>query len=751
MENELILAGDRIGEEQILSANLYMAQSIDGKELQIDTLDARLDLGGYRGSFLAPGDGDRLQTVDGTTLTCLPMIRVLVNDPAQYHYGVPVLLNRGSRLIGKYYMSKLTRVGPTQYRISCVSAIGVLDKSQHFGGVYRAVNVPDILSEIIAGVIPYTVGPEYSKVKVYGWLPVGTRRENLHQVLFAIGAAVSQDDKGDPLFTPFRSNAYTPIPEDRVFMGGDVKYPEDITKVSVCEHSFAITNGDKIETLFDGPIIAEEVVTPLGAKETGGIVIFREPCDKNSLTATGCSILERGVNYAVLSPSAAAKLEGKPYTHTIRQVNYPPESAGKSSASQENRITVDDATLVSYANAENVAKRVYSYYNSAKTVTADIVVEDERPGTAVELEDPFGDPTRGLIKSMDVNLSHLFRASTEIVSGYTPEKPGNYYTNVVVLTEDGNWTVPPEAKDKIRVALIGGGEGGWSGLPGKASRSGGSYGGNSYRGYGHGRPGEGGKPGTPGRGGKVHVISLAVKPGDTFPVTIGKGGKGASTSSGESIQGSLGGATCFGSHSSALGSYTSGYSEDSSGEVYAQQGEAGVAGGSGSGWSGEGDPARSSNNLVQGSTVVGPDGTSYGPGSNSSHHYESHSAGGRHHNAGYGGGCGGGAAVGRSGNPGTTNGSAYASSYQVTATGAPGGSGATPIKPPSHQGSYGRGGDGGHGGGGGGGGSWSEINWTETDKLKPPSDRTVHPAPSAPGGLGGEGGDGEDGCVIIYY
>jgi hypothetical protein len=116
-------------------------------------------------------------------------------------YGDPVEYSRDGALSGRFYLTGLTRVGKTRWRIDAVSAVGLLDNVKHYGGVYdgqdAAVSgVEAVLADVIGGVFPYAV-TGFSDVRLYGYLPIATRRENLRQVLFAVGGNITKDASGD--------------------------------------------------------------------------------------------------------------------------------------------------------------------------------------------------------------------------------------------------------------------------------------------------------------------------------------------------------------------------------------------------------------------------------------------------------------------------------------------------------------------------------------------------------------------------
>lgn len=732
MRNEIRLSGDSFTDKKIVSGTVVMVQSMDGNELQYDTLDATLDFGALVPTLFRPSDADGLLTSDDLLLGVRPMIRILVTDPSLYKYGAEVIYKHKDALVGKYYMTKITRVGKAHYRITCVSPVGLLSNSQHYGGIYTGILFPALLQEIIGGVVPFSVAPEFANQPVYGWLPVATRRDNLHQALFAMGAAAQKDENGDLYIKPLSDETHMEVPDNRIYISGSVTYPDAVTKVSISEHTFSASDNDETTTLFEGLVATEKITTPNGIVTHGTVVLFSDPM--HDLVVENGEIVESGVNYAVLAPAAECKLTGKKYNHTIRQVTRPEASEARNTET-ENKITVTDATLISIANSENVADRLMSYYSSARTVSADIVVDTERAGSAVQLTDPFGDVTKGIIKSLDITMSNTLKAHAEIVADYSPGGAGNYYTNVSVISEDGVWVVP-DGVTKIRVAIIGGGSGGQSGANGADGTDGelGLSGGYIFKGKG-GEGGAGGSGGAGGEGGKILVLSLEVTAGQAFAVAIGQGGAGGICSGTEVVDGADGMDTTFGDYTSASGTKSAtGYSDLFGGETYAVPGGAGYDGSDGVGEGSDG--ATTSDTITIGGVTYVPGAT--GEGAVATWMNDSGYTGGT---AMPNGGYGGGAALGANGGDGAD---ATGQSLQREAIGfgGQGGYGASASVPGADGAQYGSGGHGGHGGGGGGGGgSGNAVS----------ENAGIIGGDGGIGGSGSNGGQGAQGCVLVYY
>ena len=677
--------------ETLYSATVYLANSLVAESLGVDTLTATVY--DYQTQ-------NRLLAVDGMLATANGFLCSAVGSSARidnYRYGDQIEFYHNENLIGKFYVESIIRIGKYLYKITGVSAIGLLLNDTYYGGVYSGKPFADLVKEIVNGIFQYTIDSEISDTPMYGWIPISTRRDALRNCLFAIGVVVEKDSNGNVVFSAQKEKEPYEMDVTQFYMGGNISGLNPVSSVSVSEHTYFQLENDEEKTLFDGESAAEQIITPNGKSVFGVIVTFSEPY--HSLTCENANILESGANYAVISQSPSATLKGKLYTHTTRTLTR----TQKTNAAP-NSVSSTECAMVNMLNSENVADRLMAYYGSSKEIDVDIILENQKTGDSISFLDPFGDNTTGFISEMDVLVSSILKSTTKIISGYVPTASGNYFKSVLVITTSQIVTVPAECKGKIRAVLIGGGNGGKLGNPGEMGTS-------SWDNINPATAG--GEPGEAGEGGRVFVVTLAAQPGQQFAASIGAGGAGAT----QDTAAQEGGATTVGSYSSADGFPSEdGYIDALNGVAYAVPGGQGVAGGHGQSSSGEG-------------TNVVWNGVTYVPGERGEDdHYSRYDA--------YGG-YGGGPAAGANGGKGRDG---YFSGTNHFANGGDGGTGATPIKAPNGA-IRGQGGYGGHGGGGGGMGGGTRGHGSSYSM----------PGASGTPGQGGEGGDGAAGILLIYY
>lgn len=661
-------------DDQIIQGGCYLSRSLLSSSLEINTLDADV----YN--------------------TDHSIKNFVVNTPVAYL--------KDDKRVASFYVQDIERISRNQYSIHAVSFAGVLDNQTHYGGIYTGQTVGEVVPQI-CGSIPVYVASNVASIKLYGWLPIASRRENLAQVLFAISATVATDDTGAVWIQGLEPEEKREVTEDETEESASIEYTSPAIDVIVLEHQY--TEGQEEITLFEG------------ATSAGDIITFSEPC--HSLVASGFTITEKGANYAIVS-SGSGKLTGKKYVHSTREVKGKRTQA-RDAGENESKIRVEEATLVSLVNSRAVADRLADYYACAERIVADVAYQADDAGDVLSQYHPYdGDMVQTCIESLDITLSGKLLAKMTSLVGYIPPDISRieYYDTFEILTGTGTWTAPKGAKNG-RAVLIGGGTGGQNGTNGKHGKQVNQPASSEARASKYqlgGDPGKGGQPGTPG---KVLQVELDLSSVQSYSYQCGQAGTGA-VNPGTDVQsnGNVGGNTTFGDYSSESGSVPeSGFTNPLNQTTYAQKGDPGVDGAKG------GDGGYFDLNDRNEVFIHGLDGENVGEAKGGT--------GGRglwgSGRIAYAGGGGAGAAYNKNGGNGK--------SYTDKGTG---GDGASPDKPSKPN--YGSAGHGGHGGGGPGGtGGWISDG--------PVDDRPDGRTNLGAVGVGSDGGDAGDGCVIVFY
>lgn len=518
--------------EDIHSVPSMQAVALVGQDLSIDTFSPVVSdtWDNVHNVEILRAEGAEIVTADGQILAIHIESVPQASDLRYIPYGTPVWYYNGDNLIGKFYIDHITRQAANKYELNCVSAIGLLDRMQHAGGLYRSATFGDVLADILAGddgkpVIDYICDFDVATVNVTGWLPHDTKRNNLYQLIFANGVNIIKSPDGTPQFTFIHAAAEdsAEIADADIFLGGSVDYQTPYSKVDVTEHTYAYVPDDQPVSLYDN----SESDTVVNEQ----IWFSKAPVYVPSITATeGLTIHSVTENGAVVSGNG--KITGIPYVHATKTITMRAEDY----TGEEKIVSVANCTLVSLVNSNNLALRLYNFYcqrpnSTIKIIKNSIRVTDQRCGKPYRFTNPFGEQENAYLAEMDITASSFNRAECVFYADYEPAGQMGLYHNCVVLTGSGTWQVP-EGVEQIYAVLIGGGQGGASGFPGaNGSDASGMTEVNRNKDlskiwYGA-EGGSGGKGGAGGQPGRVFKITI---PGESlaasYVYSCGTGGDG---------------------------------------------------------------------------------------------------------------------------------------------------------------------------------------------------------------------------------
>lgn len=387
--NGLVFNDDGTGDGKLLDGSFYVENSLAHDELSVDTLKFTV-----RYPLAEPPDDSLVKLPYGTECT-------------YYH---------DNNMFGKFYHVKSSRLSRFEYQLEFQSSIGLLDDTNHYGGLYSGTFASDIISDVIGSKIPYTIKPVFSKIKLYGWLPVATRRDNLKQILFACGGCIKRNEEGNAYITTLDTTTPKVIPDSKVFDSGSITYSTDVSSIAVTEHGYVKLDNAENKQLFKGELIGSDFTTPKGVSvSNASLVTWNNPC--YDITVKGTDLIESDVNYAVVNATPTAEVYGKEYLHTESVVHKDkPDYTGK-----EKIAEVKEATLVSLANSGSTAERLMAYYGNANTMNPSIIMDGEKTTDNIQLTNPYGEQSTGFIKSIDGTFGpQITKGDCEIVLNYVP-------------------------------------------------------------------------------------------------------------------------------------------------------------------------------------------------------------------------------------------------------------------------------------------------------------------------------------------
>lgn len=556
---------------------------------------------------------------------------------------------------------------------------------------------------------------DVENIPVTGWIKNSTRREALHQLLFAYNVSMLKSGDGKILFTKLSNGTDGSIADNKLYDDSSEKIVSGAKKINVSEHSYE-TNNVSSETIFDNSSSA----TPSGEY----VALFDKAPIFGTPVGSGITIIAHNCNAALVTGKGT--ITGTPYIHSKNVIQY------ISGLTDGIDVSVNDVGLITSINSDSVMNKLKAYYSGGlKKIINSIIFDGERCGLRYVFKTMFSDSNIAHLIKLKAQTSSFVQAKCEFISGYVPQTSSGY-TDFEIVTINNSWTVPSNVRAQeyptVRLNIIGKGHAGTVGERGTAGSRGSSGAGSLQGGAG----GTGGAGGVGGAGGNIYSITI-----DTTNVhTISVSNSGYNTI----VQTYNDGGTLLNTYSSGTGvSSESGFMNIFSGIYYARKGRDGVKGGDG----GKGGYCTLSGDVV--TPVIGENGgdaDSYSGGNSYSciiTSYTSAWGGTSYEYNSYGGG--GGAAYGNNG------GNAAIEEYWDTFVITKAGDGANAIVPNNVYTEYGSGGFGGNGGGGGGGAG------TRLSQFYGESGYEYSTSYYQAGGYGtgSAGTSGIDGCLIIYY
>ena len=266
----------------------------------------------------------------------------------------PFSILADGKLLSAHYLDDAIVSQGNRYDITCQSAIGVLEEQPFSAVMWFDKNAYDAAVEIVGDDFSVDMEIALQTKTVTGYISDCSRREALHQLLFAIGAVCST--AGTDKIRIFKvADTIKDIGKNKIYTGIKTTRGSVVTSVEVEYYSYSNTKTSG----------ATEI-------EVNGTVYYAK----------------KGV--------------------LIRKN----EAVVKNAKSNPKRIS--GATLLSQAQAEELMDTLYAYYTNNSVLTQKIIVDDEKPGDTVRTFDYDGASFVGAITAMETTVSHKLASQISV-------------------------------------------------------------------------------------------------------------------------------------------------------------------------------------------------------------------------------------------------------------------------------------------------------------------------------------------------
>jgi hypothetical protein len=319
--------------------------------------------------------------------------------------AVHELVDQQSVFIGQYYLETWTNPSDNQIEFDCVDLLGVLDGMPYHGGLWLGdgIALHTLIETILEPIfIPYDLDIELFDVVVKGWLPASSYREALQQIAFAVGAYVtcarSSAVKIYKSKIAAQSSPTASISKSEKGIEAPLSLTTLVTGIEVTSHNYISSTDSK--QLYNGTLTA-------GQHE----ITFSEPI--HDLAVSGASIIESGVNYAMIQvpTTGTVVLSGQTYTDTTKVFSV--SNSEISSSVKPNVLKIENATLVNASNVQEVTQRVYDYYQQRYVQKMKLFAPSAQVGDVALIDTLYDRQIRGVIEKMTTDLANGFIVDAE--------------------------------------------------------------------------------------------------------------------------------------------------------------------------------------------------------------------------------------------------------------------------------------------------------------------------------------------------
>lgn len=359
----------------LLRANLLEEVSHTAQELSINTLDLVLhDRAGRFHVLETGGYFDALQQKMPFTVQVLAR-----QEDADWQ-----CYERGT-----FYLSEWANEEEGSVRFHAVDAVGLLDGMPWQGDVVDTT-AGQLVARILQG-FAYEMAPELAQQPVRGYLPAGTRREALLQLMFAVGGMVQSGRDGVLRLAGLPRADQGALGVRQKFAGTIARLRPAVTALLLTAYRYE--PGDEEETLYDAPLQA-------GAHT----VEWEQPVLPQSIAVEGGTLLSAGACSAQVrvDQAAAVRLVGRKYRSNEVTVEYPSPDLPPNTPTRV--MQVRDAGLVCYDRAHAVAQRLLAYSRERIELEFSWVALQETPGMQLLVDVPNGTQVRGVVQRMETDL-----------------------------------------------------------------------------------------------------------------------------------------------------------------------------------------------------------------------------------------------------------------------------------------------------------------------------------------------------------
>lgn len=279
------------------------------------------------------------------------------------------------RLVQSAFISEFTQKNRKEWQIKAQDYVSVLEDTQFKGGRYKDKKAAELIAEILAVAnVPYEIADIDDTDVITGWLPWCTCRQALQLILFAIGANADTSFSNALKIYKFSDTVKTDIPLNRIRQGQKFKTSAQVTKVSLAAHEY-VQNPEQekqkevytVENAVEDQTYLAKFSKPISSATVGvGVRFWNEQTQEYDGTTWA------EPNYVKFKTTAPGTRKVNGFELSDETEIRSKENPLRLANSTENEILIDDESLISENNIDNVLNLCYNHYMKNEKCTMKI-------------------------------------------------------------------------------------------------------------------------------------------------------------------------------------------------------------------------------------------------------------------------------------------------------------------------------------------------------------------------------------------
>lgn len=323
-----------------------------------------------------------------------------------------VEVNGNNIYLGRYYISKVDFEDSKLVGLHCETIMGILDKEKFYNSeMYSGQNAEEVLNSVLNGrEAEYHV----SNSKVYGYIPVRSKREAIKEICFANGITVFDNRNDKLVFSEFNNNIDNPqrITLDYILSPPRFEFEYKLKEINMSSYFFGGIQ-ENISTLVTN-------IKGSGTYKLSGASVNLEILPEDG-SSGGASIVMPGdlgnsvscATVLVNDTSKTYKIIGNLYFYTNSSRVYENTHTDNSN---KKTISIESSYLINtLQNADEISKRIFEYFDSNNVkLVLEYICTGQETGKWVQVDLPNNRSFTGILVHQNINVAQSMVTTAEI-------------------------------------------------------------------------------------------------------------------------------------------------------------------------------------------------------------------------------------------------------------------------------------------------------------------------------------------------